>query len=419
MKKVLFLITSLLILGLIFAGCSLISNINTPTAETEGMNFLSRSTIIDGRTCEGFEDGFSVEDDVTGPAEIYDDLDISCPGDDMTLKVIKEDGSFSGYNYRALDNSLKNNGHLNGVMGFSVVPANSWSLGSTLDFNTIVFDFINGVTVSDFSIYMLDYGDMCHNIAQSGIIGTTHKTYKVTLNAYDESNTIVGTDEFFIDNDSEAGQGKLKYDASKTDGRITLKVAGSGIAKVEMVFTEGIDIGVGFDDICFTVEPTEVPIDIKPTSCPNPLNTKSNGVIPVAILGTADFDVTLIDPDTVLLEGISPLRWDWEDVATPFEPYTGKEYCELDCNTLGPDGFLDLTLKFDTQELLNVFRVESFEVSEEELNALEGGIIDQVTTTNGEALYDGRCLVIELVGQLVDGTYIVGEDVVRILVKGK
>jgi len=43
MKKVLFLITSLLILGLVLAGCSLISNITTPTSETECVNCLSRT----------------------------------------------------------------------------------------------------------------------------------------------------------------------------------------------------------------------------------------------------------------------------------------------------------------------------------------------------------------------------------------
>ena len=53
----------------------------------------------------------------------------------------------------------------------------------------------------------------------------------------------------------------------------------------------------------------EVPVDIKPTSCPNPLNPKSNGVVPVAILGTADFDVSQIDPASILLEGVAPLRW--------------------------------------------------------------------------------------------------------------
>jgi hypothetical protein len=92
-------------------------------------------------------------------------------------------------------------------------------------------------------------------------------------------------------------------------------------------------------------------LDIKPGSCPNPLNLKSKGVLPVAILGTEDFDVTTIDPVTILLtregyEGVAPLRWAYEDVATPFD----GELCE--CHDLNGDGYLDLTLKFKMQELV-------------------------------------------------------------------
>ncbi|MQY56694.1 hypothetical protein GH140_00640, partial [bacterium] len=66
----------------------------------------------------------------------------------------------------------------------------------------------------------------------------------------------------------------------------------------------------------------EIPVfvDIKPGSCPNPLNLKSKGVLPIAILGTEDFDVTKIDPATLILvregyeePGVSPLRWAYED----------------------------------------------------------------------------------------------------------
>lgn len=99
----------------------------------------------------------------------------------------------------------------------------------------------------------------------------------------------------------------------------------------------------------------KIPLDIKPGSCPNPLNLKSKGMLQVAILGTEDFDVTLIDPATILLiregyeeDGVSPLRLDYEDVATPFE----GALC--DCHDLDGDGYLDLTLKFDTQELVEV-----------------------------------------------------------------
>lgn len=87
-------------------------------------------------------------------------------------------------------------------------------------------------------------------------------------------------------------------------------------------------------------------LDIKPQSCPNPLNTNSRGVLPVAILGTASLDVTTIDVASLLLEGVAPVEDSIEDVATPFD----GDPC--DCDTLGPDGYLDLTLKFKTQDIV-------------------------------------------------------------------
>lgn len=99
--------------------------------------------------------------------------------------------------------------------------------------------------------------------------------------------------------------------------------------------------------ISSTVAQETVYLDIKPQSCPNPLNTNSKGVLPVAILGTATFDVTTIDVASILLAGVAPVRDSLEDVATPFDPV---EPC--DCDTLGPDGYLDLTLKFKTQDIV-------------------------------------------------------------------
>jgi hypothetical protein len=85
-----------------------------------------------------------------------------------------------------------------------------------------------------------------------------------------------------------------------------------------------------------------VEVDIKPQSCPNPINTNSKGVIPVAILGSADFDVTSIDVTTVTLENAAPLRSALEDVST--SGISG-------CTTLGSDGYLDLVLMFRSDEL--------------------------------------------------------------------
>jgi hypothetical protein len=55
----------------------------------------------------------------------------------------------------------------------------------------------------------------------------------------------------------------------------------------------------------FTVAPLvlDVEIDIKPGSYPNSINPNAGGVIPVAILSTADFDASTVNPETVALEG--------------------------------------------------------------------------------------------------------------------
>ncbi len=106
-----------------------------------------------------------------------------------------------------------------------------------------------------------------------------------------------------------------------------------------------------YQDVFITVK--AVPVDIKPTSCRNPLNLKSGGVVSVAINGTADFDITTIDPESVMLEGVPALRWSMEDVSTPYEPYWGKEDA-FDCTEEGPDGFMDLVFKFNKKELITV-----------------------------------------------------------------
>lgn len=75
----------------------------------------------------------------------------------------------------------------------------------------------------------------------------------------------------------------------------------------------------------------DIAIDIKPKGQPNSINLKSNGVIPVAVLTTDNFDANTLDPATVVFAGASPLRWSWQDVDW--------------------DGDIDLLFHFKTQEL--------------------------------------------------------------------
>jgi hypothetical protein len=120
-------------------------------------------------------------------------------------------------------------------------------------------------------------------------------------------------------------------------------------------------------------------MDVKPPNClAAPININSKGVTPVVIAGKEDFDVTMIDPDTIELQGISPVRSAIEDVTY--------------CNSVKPDGFLDLTLKFNTEKLVEA--------------------MGAAPTEEGSAE-----IFLQLTGNLFDGTPIQGEDMVS--VKGK
>jgi hypothetical protein len=76
-----------------------------------------------------------------------------------------------------------------------------------------------------------------------------------------------------------------------------------------------------------------VQIDVKPNSDPSCFNSNGVGVIPVAILGTGDFDVTLIDPASLELDG-APIA-----TRRSGKPKIGYE----DYNN---DGYKDLVAKF-------------------------------------------------------------------------
>ena len=139
-----------------------------------------------------------------------------------------------------------------------------------------------------------------------------------------------------------------------------------------------------------------IPIDIKPGSCPNPFELGSNGVLPVAILGTESLDVTEIDPATVTLAGVPALRSSLEDVSTPVTDDNREgEGCE-DCTTAGADGALDLTLKFDRQAIAAAILA-----------------MDPVPA-------DRDCVELELVAtKLESGDEVTGSDVIRVQSKSK
>jgi hypothetical protein len=93
-----------------------------------------------------------------------------------------------------------------------------------------------------------------------------------------------------------------------------------------------------------------VAVDVKPGICPNPLSSRETGVIPVAILGSRDFDVNYIDTNSVLVEGVRPVRFLVQDVAAPSVPTTNK-VTATDCTSEKRDGFRDLVVYVDAARL--------------------------------------------------------------------
>ena len=83
-----------------------------------------------------------------------------------------------------------------------------------------------------------------------------------------------------------------------------------------------------------------VAIDIMPGTQPNKINLDSGRVVPVAILGSATFDATQVDPATVRLAGASV-------------SVTGKGD-KYSCNEkdVNADGFLDLVCRVKTTDFV-------------------------------------------------------------------
>lgn len=85
-------------------------------------------------------------------------------------------------------------------------------------------------------------------------------------------------------------------------------------------------------------EMISVTIDVKPGSCPNPINLKSEGLLPVALLGSAEFNVIDVELSTVQLhpmdrceQAVAPVRYAFADV--------------------DGDGFVDIVFHFVAKEV--------------------------------------------------------------------
>ena len=156
------------------------------------------------------------------------------------------------------------------------------------------------------------------------------------------------------------------------------------LARAKRVFDQE-DVGLvtrvmhqrGVDNFVLRVDPTSgevslttdengVPhLDIKPGSCPNPLQLNGAGLVaglPTGVIGNA-FDVTQVSLPSTRLQRpppagfmteaqVAPIHINLTDVGTPFH---AENPC--DCAALGPDGILDINAIYNKADVISILEL--------------------------------------------------------------
>jgi hypothetical protein len=132
----------------------------------------------------------------------------------------------------------------------------------------------------------------------------------------------------------------------------------------------------------------KVLVDVRPGKCPNLVKFESDCPVPIAILGSANFDVSKIVLSSLRLDGI-PAEAEGvviKDFTSPFKSnsWWSKRFAEFRCARKDKDGFNDLRVYFNQTAIADSHRINKFFA------------IDYVTLT----------------GQMQDGQRFEGKDIV-------
>jgi hypothetical protein len=232
-----------------------------------------------------------------------------------------------------------------------------------IDFEDVVSDAqilnyyaADGVTFSDGLYGWLNFGFFPSTTENpNGLVGTNYldvsEKWRNTKISFDPPVTHVGFDVWVDKNGGTSFVIAVYKDDTNVPSDTVIFPVPRDTGFFSVVDLEGIDhIVIGSPGHIYAIdnfrfesvasEPVfiDASVDIKPGNCMNPLNIRSRGVLPVAIHGAENLDVTQIDPATVLLVDVAPLRHAYEYVS--------------DCTSDDPDDNLDLILKYDTQEIV-------------------------------------------------------------------
>ncbi|UCD76122.1 MAG: hypothetical protein JSV91_04205 [Phycisphaerales bacterium] len=190
---------------------------------------------------------------VEGLGTVHTDLNIQSPGNAVRIVA----GGAAAY-------GAPNNPNCHDIAGYppngcidAVYGGFSQTGSDGSKTHRYTFTFSPGMTVSDFSLRMLDYGD--YNPSKADY----HYARMYAVNASDGV-----VDEHILDywsdgtgNPTDSAYGNLLCGAGDAcdsqpgdPGNWTWSVAGEGIVRIELEFGEGLDPKIGFDSVAFTVD---------------------------------------------------------------------------------------------------------------------------------------------------------------------
>lgn len=220
------------------------------------------------------------------------------------------------------------------------VTGNSPGSGTQIDYATVAYDSAgtelwvaryNGTLNADDEASAIST-DSSGNVYVTGWSRDIGPVMSYTTMAYNS----LGTELWVMKYIGPASGGDLSYDIA-ADSSGNVYVTGR---------SEGDGWGTDYTTIKYSQFPTgpvDVDIDIKPGGDPNSINLGEHGLLPVAILGSMDFDVTDVDPVTIEIGGVAlasrgsakapKLAFSYEDVNS--------------------DGYLDIMTFFEVQTLVS------------------------------------------------------------------
>ena len=196
---------------------------------------------------------------------------------------------------------------------------------------------------------------------------------------------------------------------------------------VDLNGDQSAGVGVGFQpdeffEVTLTYKSSPTPatcLDIKPGSCPNPVNRSSMGFIPMALTGSDDLDAIDIDIASLELarsDGVGGTASPWEgppgphttiaDVATPTCGDAGEP---CGCTADGADGNADLVMHFSTPVVVEALELSDVEGGTELELCIAGTLLD------GTSFDACDCVRIVPTGDLDGNLTVNGADLVKLM----